>query len=84
MQALNNLSIKFKVVIAFTVVLVATVAMGTFSNQRLGVVNDAAVEMRDNWLPATRDLSLPVSRGVAPPAGPGERARTRPRESKAR
>jgi methyl-accepting chemotaxis protein len=51
-----NLSIKAKVISAFAFVLVVTLILGIFANQRLGAVNDSAAEVRDNWLPATRAL----------------------------
>jgi methyl-accepting chemotaxis protein len=41
---------------AFAVVLAATMALGFFADQRMGAINGHAAEIRDNWLPATRDL----------------------------
>jgi methyl-accepting chemotaxis protein len=49
-------SIKTKVAIAFSLVLVTTATLGIFAIDRLGAVNEAASEIRDNWLPSTRFL----------------------------
>ncbi|MES1989817.1 MAG: methyl-accepting chemotaxis protein [Pseudomonadota bacterium] len=56
--SLNNLSIKVKIIGAFAVVLALTITLGLFAVQRIGVVNDAAVELRTNWLPATAHLTM--------------------------
>ena len=56
MNSLSNISIKAKVTLAFTLVLVATVALGLFATQRIGAVNDKAASVRDNYLPATKSL----------------------------
>src|SRR6185369_16447364 len=56
MSSLNNVSISKKVSGAFGFVLLITAALGLFAIMRLGNVNDAAADMRDNWLPATRAL----------------------------
>ena len=56
MSFLNNFSIKTKVAIAFGMVLIVTVGLGVFATVRLGSVNDAASDMRTNWLPAVRAL----------------------------
>jgi methyl-accepting chemotaxis protein len=53
MRALENCSIRTKVTAAFGMVLIVTLALGLLSIQRLGAVNDVAVEIRDNWLPST-------------------------------
>jgi methyl-accepting chemotaxis protein len=53
---LQNLSIKNKVTLAFSFVLLLTVSLGVFAVQRLSDVNDRAADMRVNWLPATRAL----------------------------
>ena len=56
MIRLSDLSIKVKVVAAFTVVFVIMLGLGWFSLQRLAQVNATAEEMRDNRLPSTRAL----------------------------
>lgn len=53
---LANMTIKARVVAAFTIVLLATLGMGVFSVQRLNAVNDAAHEVSTNWLPAANYL----------------------------
>ncbi|GEO41543.1 chemotaxis protein [Skermanella aerolata] len=49
----NNLRIGTKLFAAFAIVLFITAAIGLFSIQRLSAVNDASLEVRDNWLPST-------------------------------
>ena len=49
----NNLRIGTKLFVAFAAVLFITAAIGLFSIQRLSAVNQASVEVRDNWLPST-------------------------------
>jgi methyl-accepting chemotaxis protein len=56
MLKLQNLKIGAKVTLAFGFVLLVSVALGLFAVQRLGMVNDRAADMRDNWLPASRAL----------------------------
>jgi len=53
---LQNLSVRTKVIVTSVLVLVTTVALGLFAVQRLSVVNGAAAELRDSWLPAMRIL----------------------------
>jgi len=53
LETLTKLSIRAKVLLAFAGVLLATFALGLFSIERLGQVNAAAVDIRDNWLPST-------------------------------
>jgi methyl-accepting chemotaxis protein len=50
---LGNITIRTKVLIAFGSVLLVTLGLGLFANQRLGMVNAAAVDVRDNWMPST-------------------------------
>jgi len=50
----SNWLIRTKVIVAFGLVLVVTIALGLVAMQRIGGVNDAAAEMRDDWLPSTR------------------------------
>ena len=54
MKFLSNWSIRTKVAVSFGFVLAVTVALGLVAIQRLGGVNSAAAEMRDDWLPSTR------------------------------
>ncbi len=56
MPAIQNLSIRSKVALAFGLVLTVTLALGLFAVQRLELVQDRATEMRDNWFPAARAL----------------------------
>src|SRR5580704_15389512 len=56
MKILRNLSIRLKLAIAFTVVLLVTLVLGIFAVERLSVVNFAATEIRDIWLPGSRAL----------------------------
>ena len=53
----TRFSIRTKVVTAFGAVLVATVALGLFSLQRLSMVNAVADDIRLNWLPSMDLLS---------------------------
>lgn len=48
--------VRTKVIITSVLVLLTTVALGLFAVQRLSVVNGAAAELRDNWLPTMRVL----------------------------
>ena len=52
----KDLSVSTKVVSAFSFVLIATIALGFFSVQRLSQVNANAEEMRSHWLQGTRVL----------------------------
>ncbi len=61
MSLILNVSIRARVVAAFSIVLLVTCALGGFAVLRLGDVNNAAAEIRDNWLPATRDLGIVAS-----------------------
>lgn len=56
MNKFVNWSIATKVTVAFAFTLALTVVLGVLSIERLGGVNDAAAEIRDKWLPATREL----------------------------
>ncbi len=49
-------SIAARVIFAFAAVLVVVLALGLTSINRLGVVNDGAVDIRSNWLVAARAL----------------------------
>ena len=52
----RDLSVSTKVIGAFAFVLIATVALGIFSVQRLSQVEANAVELRNHWLQGTRVL----------------------------
>ncbi len=56
MSSLSTISIRTKIIAAFACVLITTVALGLLAQNRLSAVNDAAAEIRDNWLPSTRIL----------------------------
>jgi len=56
MTFFQNLSIKAKVIGAFAIVLLLTAFVGYFAVSRLGAVNDAAHDIRTNWLPSVRLL----------------------------
>jgi methyl-accepting chemotaxis protein len=53
MRSINTRSIGAKVTFIFSAMLVVTVALGAFSIERLGAVNAAATDVRNQWLPAT-------------------------------
>jgi methyl-accepting chemotaxis protein len=56
MKFLENWSIRTKVAVAFGFVLAVAFSLGLVSLQRMSAVNDAAAEIRDDWLPGTRML----------------------------
>src|ERR1700751_508795 len=56
MTFFQNLSIRAKVIGAFAIVLLLTGSLGYFAVNRLGAVNDAAHDIRTNWLPSVRLL----------------------------
>jgi len=51
-----RISIRAKVVAAFTAVLLCTVGLGVFALQRLEAVDAAAADIRETWLPSTLTL----------------------------
>lgn len=53
---LNRVSVRTKIVIAFSLVVACTTGLGLFAIQRLGAVNSIAAEIREQGLPATRVL----------------------------
>ena len=73
-RTFTDLSIRAKVFVTFGLVLAITIGLGLFTVQRMSAVNDAAIDIRDNWLPslvainqledATKDYQLTVSRHV--------------------
>ncbi len=54
MRFFANWSIRGKLAAAFGLLLVLTIGLGLVSLNRLTVVNNAAAELRENWLPGTR------------------------------
>lgn len=44
------MTIRQKVILTFSILALATMALGLFSIQRMGAVNDRAVEIRTNWM----------------------------------
>jgi methyl-accepting chemotaxis protein len=58
MFRIPTLSIRNKVLGAFAAVFLVTTGLGVFSLQQLGAVNAAAMDIRNNWLPGTRLVSL--------------------------
>ena len=56
MSSLSTISIRTKIIAAFACVLITTISLGLLAQNRLSAVNDAAAEIRDNWLPSTRLL----------------------------
>ena len=53
MKGFRARSIGGKVTFAFLAVLIVTIGLGAFSIERLGAVNGAATEVRNDWLPST-------------------------------
>jgi methyl-accepting chemotaxis protein len=51
-----KISIRAKIVAAFTAVLLCTIGLGIFALQRLAAVDVAAAEIREMWLPSTQTL----------------------------
>jgi methyl-accepting chemotaxis protein len=56
MSAIANVTIRTKLIASFGLILVCVLGLGFFSSGRLSVVNDAAADIRDNWLPSVRLL----------------------------
>ena len=52
----QNLSIRYKVIGALALILLVTCGLGFFAIERLSAVNDAAHDIRANWLPSVRLL----------------------------
>jgi len=50
---LANLKIGTKLLLGFGAVLLTAVGLGLFAIQSLEAVNEAAMDVRDNWLPST-------------------------------
>ncbi len=51
---MKNVSIRTKLLIAFSALFLLIVAQGVFSINRLAIVNGLSTEMEVNWLPSTR------------------------------
>ena len=56
MRIWTNSSIRTKVLSAFGAVFVATLSLGLFGLGQTAAVNDAALDVRDNWLPSAVTL----------------------------
>ena len=54
---ISSISIRAKLITAFTLILAGTIGLGLFALERLDGVNAIAADLRDNWLPATRTLA---------------------------
>ena len=52
----KHLTIRARVIAAFTILIVSTLGLGIFAVQRLGAVNAAATDVSQNWLPAANYL----------------------------
>jgi len=57
-MALADLTIRTKLIMAFSVILFFTMGLGLFAVERLSQVRAAGAEMRNEWLPATRALGI--------------------------
>ena len=53
LRVIDDVSIRLKVILSFASAVLVVAALGLFAVQRISAVNDAAAEVRDNWLPAT-------------------------------
>jgi methyl-accepting chemotaxis protein len=60
-MSFQNLSIRSKVIVAFGLVLLLTGVVSVFAVNRLSAVNDAAIDIRTNWLPGVRLLGQVTS-----------------------
>ncbi len=54
MSIFHHLSIRLKIVIAFTLAVATTVSLGLFSTHRMSSLNASAEELRGIWLPSTQ------------------------------
>ncbi|WP_443747561.1 methyl-accepting chemotaxis protein [Asticcacaulis solisilvae] len=52
----RHFTIRARVIAAFVIVLLATLGLGLFAEQRLSAVNAAADDVASNWLPASNTL----------------------------
>ena len=53
--ALNRFSIRVKVFVAFSIVLLLLLGLSATAVDRLSAINDRAADIRDNWLPKTAE-----------------------------
>ncbi|MCF8479571.1 MAG: MCP four helix bundle domain-containing protein [Rhodospirillum sp.] len=51
---MRNVTIRVKLIVAFSLLIVLTVGLGLFAVNRISVVNDASTEIAQNWLPSVR------------------------------
>src|SRR5689334_17182518 len=51
---MKNVSIRTKLLIAFSTLFLLIVSQGAFSINRLALINGLSTEMEENWLPSTR------------------------------
>lgn len=58
MTLMTNLSIRAKVLGAFTILALVVAGLGTFAIERLARVNDVSAEIRTDWLPAVSQLGV--------------------------
>jgi methyl-accepting chemotaxis protein len=49
---ISSISIRAKLITAFTLLLAGTIGLGLLAVERLDGVNAIAADLRDNWLPA--------------------------------
>ena len=56
----SNLTIRLKVFVAFGLLLLVVLALGTFAIDRLASVNAAAGELRNKWLPSRQIIAKMV------------------------
>ena len=68
---ISSISIRPKLITAFTLLLAGTIGLGLFAVERLDGVNVIAADLQDNWLPATRHPRRygPRRRTVSPEPG---------------
>ena len=57
LMVFSNLTIRLKVFVAFGLLLLVVLALGTFAIDRLASVNAAAGELRNKWLPSTQIIA---------------------------
>jgi methyl-accepting chemotaxis protein len=55
-HAMQNLTIRAKLLLAFTLLLFGTTGLGLFSIQRLSSVNAVVADMAENWMPSGQVL----------------------------
>jgi methyl-accepting chemotaxis protein len=55
---MNRMSIRTKLVAAFSILILMGLGLGLFAVNRISVVNDASTEITVNWLPSVRTLGV--------------------------